>query len=99
MDYLGGHYAKCNSESRSVASDSLRPNGLHSPRNSPGQNTGVGSLSILQGIFPTQGSNPGLQHCRRTLPAKPPGKPNQCEPLGVSKTAACFVGSVLCAVG
>ena len=33
------------------------------PRNSPGQNTGVGSLSFLQGIFPTQGSNPGLLHC------------------------------------
>ena len=35
--------------------------------NSPGQNTGVVSLSLLQGIFPTQGSNPGLPHCRRTL--------------------------------
>ena len=34
---------------------------------SPGQNTGVGSLSILQGIFPTQGSNPGLLHCRQIL--------------------------------
>ena len=33
------------------------------PRNSPGQNTRVGSLSLLQGIFPTQGSNPGLLHC------------------------------------
>ena len=32
--------------------------------NSPGQNTGEGSHSILQGIFPTQGSNPGLTHCR-----------------------------------
>ena len=32
-----------------------------SPRNSPGQNTGVGSLSLLQGIFPTQGLNPGLE--------------------------------------
>ena len=32
--------------------------------NSPGQNTGVGSLSLLQGIFPTQGLNPGLPHCR-----------------------------------
>ena len=31
--------------------------------NSPGQDTGVGSLSLLQGIFPTQGSNPGLLHC------------------------------------
>ena len=34
------------------------------PWNSPGQNTGVGSLFLLQGIFPTQGSNPGLPHCR-----------------------------------
>ena len=32
-----------------------------------GQNTGVGSLSLLQGIFPTQGSNPGLLHYRRIL--------------------------------
>ena len=35
--------------------------------NSPGQNTGVGSLSLLQGISPTQGSNPGLLHCRWIL--------------------------------
>ena len=34
---------------------------------SPGQNTGVGSLSLLQGIFPTYGSNPGLLHCGRIL--------------------------------
>ena len=34
---------------------------------SPGQNTGVGSLSLPQGIFPTQGLNPGLLHCRRIL--------------------------------
>ena len=40
-------------ESSSVVSDSLRPHGLYSPWNSPGQNTGVGSLSLLQGIFPT----------------------------------------------
>ena len=39
----------------------------YSPWNSPGQNTGVGSLSLLQGIFPTQGSNPGLLHCRWIL--------------------------------
>ena len=43
------------------------PHGLYSPWNSPGQNTGVGSPSLLQGIFPTQGSNPGLLHCRRIL--------------------------------
>ena len=55
------------SESHSVVSDSLRPHGLYSPWNSPGQNTGVGSLPFLQGIFPTQGSNPGLPHCTRIL--------------------------------
>ena len=48
------------SESRSVMSNSLRPHGLYSPWNSLGQNTGVGSHSLLQGIFPNQGSNPGL---------------------------------------
>ena len=41
--------------------------GLYSPWNSPGQNTGVGSLFLLQGIFPTQTSNPGLPHCRQIL--------------------------------
>ena len=46
------------SESRSIESHCL---------NSLGQNTGVGSLSLLQGIFPTQGSNPGLPHCRWIL--------------------------------
>ena len=47
-----------------------------SPWNSPDQNTGLGSLSLFQGIFPTQGSNPGLLHCRRiSLPAEPQGKP------------------------
>ena len=55
------------SESCSVMSNSLQPHGLYSPWNSPGQNTGVGSLSLLQGIFPTQGSNPGLMHCRWIL--------------------------------
>ena len=39
----------------------------YSPRNSPGQNPGVGSLSLLQGVFPTQGSNPGLPHSRSVL--------------------------------
>ena len=38
-----------------------------SPWNSSGQNSGAGSLSLLQGIFPTQGSNPGLLHCRQIL--------------------------------
>ena len=46
---------------------SLQPHELYSPWNSPGQNTGVGSLSLLQVIFPTQGSNPGHSHCRQIL--------------------------------
>ena len=54
-------------ESRSVMSNFLQPHGLCSLWNSPGQNTGVGSLSFLQGIFPTQGSNPGLPHYRQIL--------------------------------
>ena len=48
-------------------SNSLWPHGLHSLWNSPGQNTGVGSHSYLQSIFSTQGSNPGLPHCRWIL--------------------------------
>ena len=55
------------SESCSVMSDSLWPHGLYSPWNSPGQNTGIGSLSLLQGIFSTQGLNPGPPHCRCIL--------------------------------
>ena len=51
-------------ESRSVVSNSLWPHRLYRPRNSPGQNTGVGSHSFLQGIFPSQGWNPGLPRCR-----------------------------------
>ena len=54
-------------ESRSVESSSLRPNGRYSPWSSPGQNTGMQGLSLLPGIFPTQGLNPGLPHCRRIL--------------------------------
>ena len=63
------------SESCSVTSDSLRPYGLYSPWNSLGQNIGVDSLSLLRGIFPTQGSNPGLPYCKRSfLPAESQGK-------------------------
>ena len=58
--------------SRSVVSDSLQPHGLWptrllSPWNFPGKSTGVGCHFLLQGIFPTQGSNPGLLHCRQML--------------------------------
>ena len=60
------------SVSCSVVSDSLRPHGLQPARlpcpwNSPGKNTAVGSPSLLQGIFLTQGWNPRLLHCRQIL--------------------------------
>ena len=57
----------CESEGHSVVSNSLPSHGLYSPWNSPGQSTGVDSCSLLQGIFPTQGSNLGLPHCRWIL--------------------------------
>ena len=55
-----------------VTFNSLRPHGLWltkllCPRDSPGMNTGVGSRSLFQGIFPTQGLNRGLLHCRQIL--------------------------------
>ena len=58
---------KHESESCSVVSNSLQPHELYSPRNSPDHNTGVSSLSLLQGIFPTQGSNPDLPPCKCIL--------------------------------
>lgn len=65
----------CVCVSRSVMSDSLPPSSLPpeeparllSPWNSLGKNTRVGFHSLLQGIFPTQGLNPGLLHCRQFL--------------------------------
>ena len=69
------------SESGSVVSNSLRPHGLQSPWNSPGQNTAVGNLSLLQGIF--SAGNDLLQEIEPrsptlhvdSLPAEPQGKP------------------------
>ena len=57
------------SESKSclVMSHALRPHRLYNPWHSPGQKTRMGSLFLLQGIFPVQGSNPGLPHCRWIL--------------------------------
>ena len=62
----------CESVSHSVMSDSLRPHGLEPASrgssvhvDSLGKNTGVGCHALLQGIFPTQVSNPGLLHCRQ----------------------------------
>ena len=55
------------SQSCSVVFDSLWSHGLYSPWSSLGQNTGVGSFSLLQVLFPNQGLNPGLPHCRWIL--------------------------------
>ena len=57
----------CVCERHSVVSDSLPPHGLYSPWNSPGQNTGVDSLLLLQWIFHIQELNQGLLYCRQIL--------------------------------
>ena len=64
--------SSCAALSRSVVSDPLRPRGLEPARlpcpwDSSGKNTGVSCHAVLLGIFPTQGSNPGLLHCRQIL--------------------------------
>ena len=61
------HASYFHSESCSVVCNLLQPHRLYSPWVSLDQNTGVGSCSLLQGIIPTQGLNPGLPHCRRIL--------------------------------
>ena len=66
-DLAYGTSMQSESESRSVVSDSLQPHGLYTTWSSPGHNTGVGSLFLLQGIFSTQGLNAGLLHCRQIL--------------------------------
>ena len=85
-------FEKSSNESKglSVVSDSLQPHGL-SPWNSPGQNTGVGSLSLLQGVFLTQGLNPGLPHCRQILyPLSHRGSPRILEWGGLSLLQQIF---------
>ena len=77
----------------SVMSDSLRfhelkPTSFLCPWNFPGKSTGAGCHFLLQGIFPTQGSNPGLPHCRQTLyhlsHKGSPGGPKVSHKLGYS---------------
>ena len=61
---------------KSLSHVRLQPTRLLRPWDFPGKSTGVGCHFLLQGIFPTQGSNPGLQHCRQILyHLEPPGKP------------------------
>ena len=61
------HKSESENESLSVVSDSLQPHGLYSPWNSVVQNTRVGSLSLLRGVFPAQRLNPSLLYCRLIL--------------------------------
>ena len=88
------------SVSRSVVSDSLWPHGLYlarllCPWGSPGKNTGVCCHALLQGIFPTQGLIPGLQHCRQILyHLSYQGKPQskwKCELLSLVKERANLI--------
>ena len=62
-------------ESHSVMSNSLQPHGLYSPWNSPGQNNGVDSLSLLQGSLSNPGIKPRSPAVQAdSLPAEPQGK-------------------------
>jgi len=71
------------SESESLSGVlTLQPCGLYSLWNSAGQSTGVGSLSLLQGIVPTQGLSPGLLHCRQIL--------HQLSHQGSQRTLECI---------
>ena len=63
----------------------------HSPWNSPGQNIGVSSLSLLQGIFSTQGSNPDLPHCRQILhQLSHKGNPCKCN-IVINEQSCVFI--------
>ena len=99
----------CAVPSRSVMSDSLLPHGLWPTRilcpwESPGKNTGVGCHALLQGIFPTQGSNPDLPHCRWILyHLSPQGSPRILEwlayPFTRGTSRPCNRTGVSCVAG
>ena len=82
--YMVRNLIFCQKESESEVTQScltlchshgLQPTRLLCLWDFPGRNTGMGCHFLLQGIFPTQGSNPGLPHCRQMLLlSKPPGK-------------------------
>ena len=78
--------------------DSSQPHGLEPPRplrpwDFPGMSTGVGCHFLLQGIFPTQGLNPGLPHCRQTLyPLSQQGSPHNTYSVQFSSvTQSCLI--------
>ena len=86
------------SESCSVVFNSLRLHWLYSPWNSPGQNTGVGSLSLLQQIFLTKELNWGLLHCKRILyQLSYQGSPFSHGGLHINRNASIFfLGCTIC---
>ena len=59
------HKQHCAMLSHTVVFNSLRTHGLFVYGDSPGKNTGVGCHALLQGIFPTQESSPGLPNCKQ----------------------------------
>ena len=63
----GGGGGLVSKSSPTLATHGLQPARLLCPWDSPGKNTGVGCHFLLQGIFPTQESNPGLLHCKQFL--------------------------------
>ena len=78
-----------------VVSDSLRPHRLQPTRllcpwDFPGNSTGVGCHFLLQRIFPTQGSNLGLPHCRQTL-YHPSHQGSPINTIGYSKSTELWV--------
>ena len=75
---------------KSLSGIQLFAHGLYSPWNSPGQNTGVGSYSLLQGIFPTQDGTQVSTLQVDSLPAEPLGKPKN---TGVGSLSLLFGGS------
>ena len=81
-----------NVKSRSVVSNSLQPYGLYSPWNSPGQNTGVDSLSLLQGIFQPGIKPTSLALQADSLPAEPQGKPKNTGGGSLSLLQQIFTG-------
>ena len=90
-DSSKGIYYQSKSESRSILSNCLQPHRLYNPWNSPGQNIRLSSLSILQGIFPTQGSNPGLPYCRQ-IPYQLSHKGSP--PLKIGQKILCFLDHI-----
>ena len=91
---MGSGIAKLNLKIK-VVSDSLRPHELYSPWNSLGQNTGVGSLFLLQGIIPTQGSKLGVtvkvgKKCVPCLQGESRSLVVHCSGLGGSQVSPCL---------